>query len=121
MQLGESGKSLSGRARVKLQTKAQEIEEYLEAFEIQIPTWRHIFQAEGFVRESLLAGYEELAIRYVAKRRRFNAYRRGLIDTLKSGRVLTPRILSLPRVLIFELVLGVRFGAAFFSQIQRAE
>jgi radical SAM superfamily enzyme YgiQ (UPF0313 family) len=121
MRLGETGKSLSGGVRARLQAKAHEIEEYLDAFEIQIPTWRRVFHAERFVRESLLAGYEELAIRSVAKRRQLNAYRRDLIDKLKSGRVLTPRILSLPRVLIFELLLGVRFGFAFFSQIQRAE
>ena len=63
----------------------------------------------------LLAGYEELAIRHVALRRRSNALRRDLIARWKTGRILTPAYLSVPRLMWFEVAVGVRFGLAFLG------
>lgn len=98
------------RLRRKLHRKAREIEKYLRAFERQVPSWKHIVQAERFVKENLLAGYEELAIRYVAKRRRFNVYRRNVLRRFRTGRILTLNVSAMPRVVFFEFLLALRFG-----------
>ena len=71
--LSERSKAAGGRYRRRLKKKTREIEAYLHRFEVQMPSRPQIRAAEAYVKESLLAGYEDLAIRYVAKRRRFNA------------------------------------------------
>jgi hypothetical protein len=114
-QLSEARRSMSGRVRRRLRQKAQEAEAYLRAFDRGHQTWRQVLQAERYIHDGLLAGYENVAIRYVASRRRFNAYRRDVIDRLKSGRFLTMNVSQAPRALLFELVLGFRFGFWFFS------
>lgn len=116
-QLAGSGRHLSGRVRRRICEKTQEIDAYVRNLDIQMPTWRSVFQLENYIRENLLSGYEEAAIRYVAQRRRFNAYRRELMRRLKTGRVWTLDILPVPRLLFFELVLGIRFGLASLRQL----
>jgi hypothetical protein len=112
-----SGKSKAARGKVqrRLRRKAQEVEDYLRSLEVQVPSWEQVIAAEQYVKDGILAGYEELAIRYVAKRRRFNAYRKDLVKRLKTGRLLSINVSTMPRALIFELVLGVRFVLSFFS------
>lgn len=116
-QLTNAGRTSSRGVRRQLERKTREIDNYLRTFELQMPSWPRVAQAERYVSENLLAGYEELAIRYVAKRRQFNAYRRELIDRLKTGRILTMNVGAIPRVIFFELALAARFGFAFFTQI----
>ncbi len=107
-QLSRNGASLGLFARRRLARTARDAEAYLRAFDMQ-PDWRRIAEAERFVAERILAGYEEAAIRYVAKRRKFNAYRREIEERLRSGRILTLNVSRLPYALLFELVLGCRF------------
>jgi len=118
-QLGGTGKTLSRHARTRLGLKVKEIEDYLRAFEVQIPSLPQVGQAERYIADSLLAGYEELAIRYVAQRRRLNAYRQDLVNRLKKGRLLSINVLSLSRAVVLELFLGLRFGMAFLYQLQK--
>ncbi len=99
----------------RLRRIAGEAETYLRSFELQKPTWQQVLNAQRFVNEKLVARYEEIAIRYVAQRRRFNAYRKELIQRLKTGRILTLNIAPLPRALLFELIVGLRFGLTFLS------
>ncbi len=116
-QLASAGRRMNHGARKQLLRKAREIDAYLKGFEMQLPGWRRVVDAERYVSDSLLAGYEELAIRYVAQRRRFNAYRRDLIRRLKTGRILTADVSLMPRAILFELILGLRFGLTFISQL----
>jgi len=109
--LGALPKTLSRRARRKLRAKAAEVDAYLRNFEVQMPSWRQVMNAERYVSESLLVGYEELAIRYVAKRRRFNVYWADVLRRFKAGRVLTLDLIMIARTLAFEFLLGLRFCA----------
>jgi hypothetical protein len=113
-QLSGAGAHLSRRTRRKLAAKAKEVEGYLRNFDLQ-PSWRRIVDAEEYVTKSILAGYEELAIRYVAKRRRFNEYRREVIDCIKTGRILTMNVSRLPYAVLFELIFAARFGIHVLS------
>lgn len=115
-QLSDRGKSLSSRARRRLRAKANEIDAYVRSIDVPTPTWQQIVQAERYVSESLLAGYEEVAIRYVAQRRRFNAYRHEVWTRLVSGRILTLNLSPIPRLLVFEVVMGLRFGVSFLGR-----
>ncbi len=101
--------------RRKLRAKAAEVDNYIRNFEVQMPSWRQVFNAEKYVAESV-AVYEELAIRYVAKRRRFNAYRRELLQRLKTGRILTMNVGRMSATLLFEFFLGIRFGLTLLLQ-----
>ena len=116
--LSSSGRHLNRHLRRRLHAKAKETEAYLRRFELQMPTWTKVVQVEQYITDSLLAGYEELAIRYVAKRRRFNGFRRDLVQRLKTGRILSMNVLTALRVLAFELVMGLRFGIESLTQLQ---
>lgn len=116
-QLAQRGKGLARSTRKKLRRKTQEIEAYLRSFELQMPSRQQILAAERYVSDSLVAGYEEVAIRYVAKRRQFNAYRQELIRRIKSGRLLNLNLSPVPRLLLFEIMVGLRFMVTFFSRV----
>jgi len=107
----------SGRIKRKLEKKAREVDDYVKSLDLQMPSWRRVVQTEQYVRENLLGGYEELAIRYVAQRRWFNAYRAELANRFRTGRFLTANISPLPRLLVFEAILGLRFSLAFYSKM----
>ena len=115
--LSASGVRLSRRTRAKLQRRAQEAENFVRALDVQIPNWNQVADAERYVRETLLSGYEEAVIRYVAQRRRLNVYRKELAGRLKSGRLLVRDFLAVPGVLLFELIIGLRFGWASLREL----
>jgi len=115
-QLSKAPQGLSFRARRRLRRQAREVEGYLRQFDVQVPGWRTVARAEQYVSEKVVAGYEELAIHYVAKRRRFNAYRKDLVERLKSGRLLTLDVARLPYALLFEVLFAVRFGFGVLAQ-----
>ncbi|HOZ45334.1 MAG TPA: radical SAM protein [Candidatus Hydrogenedentes bacterium] len=96
--------------RRKLGLKAAEIERYLREFELQTPSWRQVMKAERYVSEGILARYENMAIRHVARRRRFNAYRHELAQRIRSGRIWNVDLVRMASVVLFELVVGVRFA-----------
>ncbi|HEO70666.1 MAG TPA: radical SAM protein [Candidatus Hydrogenedentes bacterium] len=100
----------SRRIGRNLASKAREVDEYLRSFELQAPTWRRILDAEHFIRDRLLGGYEEVAIRYVAQRRKVNALRTDLAQRIKQGRILTLNLDNLIGVVGFEVVFGLRFA-----------
>ena len=111
-QLAASGRHLSQRVRRRLDAKVHEIETRLQSFEMQRPSWRSIIALESYISENLLNGYEELTIRYVAKRRYFNKLRRSTIENLRSGHWLHLHLFSLPHALLFEISMGIRFAIA---------
>ena len=114
--LADAPRALGKRARRRLRAKTAELDAYLKSFEVQVPTWRHIIDAERYVSETILAGYEELAIRYVAKRRRFNAFRSELLRRVKRGRIWTLNLTTAARALVFELFLAIRFTLTAWMQ-----
>ncbi len=114
-QLSESSRIRSRRVRKRLRKQAEEVNQYLHSFEVQRPTWRTIADAERYVAESLVKRYEELAISYVAKRRKFNAYRREVLGRFHSWRFLTLNVFAVPRLLVAEFLLGVRFMFSFLT------
>ena len=108
-ELSRAQKGVRGPVRRRLARKAQEAEAYLKSFSKQLPTWAGVVRAQTYVSDGLVAGYEELAIRYVAQRRRFNAYRQDLLQRFRTGRILGLNISTIPAALVFELVVGLRF------------
>jgi len=110
-----AGRALRRRTRRKLAGLVRDIESYVRSLDLKVPTPRQLAQVERYIHERLLAGYEELAIRHVALRRRSNALRHDLIARWKTGRILTPAYLSVPRLMWFEVAVGVHFGLAFLG------
>jgi radical SAM superfamily enzyme YgiQ (UPF0313 family) len=110
-ELSQAQSGLSYKLRHRLKVKAGEVDQYIRDIEWQRPAWEDIRNAERFARESLLAGYENMAIRYVAARRDFNAFWRRQYDQLRAGRWWRLDFLRMPQALTFEIVMGVRFGA----------
>jgi radical SAM superfamily enzyme YgiQ (UPF0313 family) len=115
-QLSRAGVHLSRSARRSLTQKKNEIDAYLRAFDVR-PGWRRIADAERFMSESILNGYEDAVIRYVAQRRRFNEYRHEFFQRLKNGQILSLHLGRIPYALLFELTLACKF--AFQMLLQR--
>ncbi|MBN1320034.1 MAG: radical SAM protein [Thermoleophilia bacterium] len=116
-QLLEAGRSTHRRLRRRLREKRREIESFLENFDWRMPSLPRLSQAERYVRENLLAGYEEVAIRYVAARRRLNTWRHDLLGRLRRGRLFTLGYLRMPGAVVAELFLGLRFGFSFLRNV----
>jgi uncharacterized radical SAM superfamily protein len=116
-QLSRAGGRVSFPVRRKLQKKAAEVESYLKAFDVQAAGWNHVADAERFVSKTVIAGYEEIAIRYVAKRRQFNALRQDAIKRIKSGRLPGINLLRVPYAIVCEVFLASRFAVHFFAHI----
>lgn len=96
-------------ARIRLRRRAREIDSYIRTFELQLPGWHTVVEAEKFIGERIVAGYEEAAIRYVARRRRFNAYRRELGERFRTGRVLNVDLVKMTYAAVCEVFLACRF------------
>ena len=103
-------KGMHRRLHKKLLLKRQEIETYLQNIDVQWPSRKRLSEMEEFISEHILTSYENLAIRSVAKRRKFNEWRKQLIIKLKHGNVFTINWFFLGRVVAFELLVGLRFG-----------
>ncbi|HIJ74095.1 MAG TPA: hypothetical protein HPP83_08335 [Candidatus Hydrogenedentes bacterium] len=114
-QWSEASGAFRGRVGRRLRTMARETETYLHSSEVQKPTRQGVVNAQWYVSEKLVAGYEEVAIRYVARRRQLNAYRKEVIKRVKPGRILTLNVSPLPHAILFELVLGLRFWQTSIS------
>jgi len=116
-QMSHAGGLLSAAARHNLEEKATEVEQYLRAFELRVPGWNAIAEADHFVSDSVIAGYEEIAIRYVAKRRQFNSLRRDVFSRIKAGRLPGLRVLWLPYAVACEVFFASRFAVHFLIHI----
>ena len=108
--LSQGEARLDKRARASLKQKAHEVDRYMRNLDIAAPSWQDVRDAERFIRDSLIAGYEDLTIRYVAGRRRFNAFWRRQWVNLKRGRLWRIEYLRMPQAVLFELNVGLRFG-----------
>ncbi len=108
-ELSHNSGSLGKRARRKLREKSQEIREYLASFEMHAPTWETVRKAQQYLHESVVAGYEEACIQYVAQRRRLNAWRKDLTAQMKQGGVWALDVGRAVRLAAMETVLAVRF------------
>jgi hypothetical protein len=91
------------------------VEHYLRTFDARPRGWNHIVDAERFVSQTMIAGYEEAAIRYVAKRRQFNAFRRDLVERIRTGRFLSINVLRIPYAAVCEIFLASRFAVHFVA------
>lgn len=92
-----------------LRAKAHQVEDYLRSFELEMPSHDAIVKAQAYIGKQLVAGYEEVAIRYVAKRRRFNDLRKDMLRKLKQGRLFDINPLTLTRVALAEMWFALRF------------
>ena len=106
--LSQKGSHLGLSARRKLSARAAEVEAYVRRIG-EHPHWRQVAEAERYVSERVVKGYEELAIQYVAKRRYVNECRKELMQRLKSGRILTIDLCKLTYALFGEAVFTARF------------
>ncbi|NIA13071.1 MAG: radical SAM protein [Nitrospiraceae bacterium] len=106
---------MSRSARRRLRQRAKEAEAYLRHLDVQSPRWRNIVRAEQYISDRVLAGYEELAIRYVAKRRRVSAYRKELLQRVRSGRIMTIDLGKAAYAVLGELLFACRFGLAVLT------
>lgn len=97
-------------ARRRLRRKVREVENFSRKFDLQMPGWGKIVDAERYISERIVAGYEETAIRYVATRRRMTEYRRDLMGRLATGRVWVVDLLKVPFALVCEFLLACRFS-----------
>lgn len=116
-QMSHAGGLLSASARHNLEEKAAEVEQYLRTFELRVPGWNTVADAEHFVSDSVIAGYEEIAIRYVAKRRQFNSLRKDVLSRIKAGRLPGVRALQLPYAMACEVFFASRFAVHFLIHI----
>jgi hypothetical protein len=116
-QLSASGNDLSASLRHRLEQKAAEVENYLRGLELNVPGRANIAEAERFVSTRVIAGYEEMAIRYVAKRRQFNALREEALTRLKEGRLSFSLTYRLPWALACEVFFASRFAFNLISHI----
>ncbi|MBI5091849.1 MAG: radical SAM protein [Candidatus Hydrogenedentes bacterium] len=116
-QLSRASGHVSFFVRRNLQKKAAEVESYLRTFDVQMPGWNHVADAERFVSQTVIAGYEEIAIRYVAKRRQFNAFRRDSFERIKAGRLLSVNLLRVPYAMVCEIFFASRFAMHFLARI----
>lgn len=112
-ELSRSKRPMGAALRARLRQKAHEIEAYVaqvRALEVSVPTWQDVVRAQHFVSDSLVAGYEEAAIRYVATRRRLNAYRAELAERVKSGQILQIDVGRAAKLVVGEVWFALRFG-----------
>jgi hypothetical protein len=116
-QLSRAGSQISFSVRRKLRKKAADAEHYLRTFDEQAPGWNHVVDAERFVSQAIIAGYEEIAIRYVAKRRQFNAFHRDLVKRFKARQFLGIHLLRVPYAAVCEVFLASRFAVHFLADI----
>jgi len=107
-QLSQSSGDLNFRARRRLAQKAREVENYLRSFDMQTG-WSKVKEAERCISDRIVAGYEEAAIKYVAKRRAVNEYRKRFMTRIKQGRISPSDLAKLPYALVVEVVCACRF------------
>jgi hypothetical protein len=101
--------------RPDLLKMAQDVEFYREEFEIRTADNEDIDEGRMFVRQ-ILSGYEESAIRFVARRRRCNEIRHALATGLRTGRGFGAKAITrFPKMVYDEIALGSRFALAFFN------
>lgn len=116
-QLSASRSDLSASLRRRLEHKAVEVEGYLRAFELRVPGRAAIADAERYVSTTVIAGYEEMAIRYVAKRRQFNALREEALARLKAGRLPVHLTFRLPWAMACEVFFASRFALNLITHL----
>ena len=92
-----------------IQHKAQEVDAYLRSFDMQAPSWATVVSAQQYISNSLLSGYEEVAIHYVARRRQLNEYRKNLLTQLRKGRILSLDLTQAVKLVYLETILAIRF------------
>ncbi len=96
---------------------AQEVESYLKRIEMELPDWQTVRRTQDYVTNRLVRGYEEVAIRYVAKRRLFSAYGQDFLRRLRSGRLMLRDVVRLPRAVLFEMVCALRFSVSYLANL----
>ncbi|MCX5771156.1 MAG: radical SAM protein [Candidatus Hydrogenedentes bacterium] len=109
------GSRLSCIGRRRLRRMVREVESFSKKFDLQLPGWRKVVDAEQYIGERIVAGYEETAIRYVATRRRMTNYRHDFFQRLATGRVWVVDLLKVPYAVLLEILLACRFSVRVFT------
>jgi hypothetical protein len=115
-EVGNAPRGLSTRARQRVLAVAQDAEAYLRSFEMQMPTVPALRDARRYVGDRLLAGYENVCIRYVARRRRLNAMRRLMLRRLRSGAFSPRDAVVTAQMVVMEAWLALRFMVTALRQ-----
>lgn len=115
-ELSRTPRCMGKRTQRRLEHKAHEVREYLKSFEIHSPTWDDVYKAQQYIRDSVMAGYEEAVIKYVAQRRRLNAWRQELKEQVKSGGIWALDVGKAVRLAITETLFAVRFWYSSLTQ-----
>ncbi len=100
---------------IALQQVVSEIEEQLVTIEKNPTDKTVLYRSQHFIRERLIARYEELTHRYVRTRRRVNGWGKDALTKLKKGRVLTltgQSLFRVPAAACLETYLSLRFSIA---------
>jgi radical SAM superfamily enzyme YgiQ (UPF0313 family) len=117
LQLSTGSKRVSRRVQKRLRGLNADLDHYLRTLDLRALHWHDVVQAEHYINEHLLARYEELAIGFVEKRRRFNMYRNDQLQRLKAGRILSMDVGRIPAATAFEIFLGFRFLSSFLIHL----
>ncbi len=116
--LGENSAIGRRRLRRRLGEKAAEIEAYVRSLDVQRPTWDNVVAARDYMHQGLLTWFETMAIHWVARRRQLNAFRAGMLQRLREGKIRAIDLLKLPRALWSEFMMGLRFGLTFLNHAE---
>lgn len=81
-----------------------------------MPTVPALRDARRYVGDRLLAGYENVCIRYVARRRRLNAMRRLMLRRLRSGAFSPKDAVVTAQMVVMEAWLALRFMVTALRQ-----
>jgi len=109
------GSRLGCLGRRRLRRMVREVENFSKKFDLQLPGWRKVVDAERYIGERIVAGYEETVIRYVSTRRRMTNYRREFFERLATGRVWVIDLLKVPYAVLLEVLLACRFSVRVFT------
>jgi hypothetical protein len=109
------GSRLGCIGRRRLRKMVREVENFSRKFDLQLPGWRKVVDAERYISERVVAGYEETAIRYVSTRRRITNYRHEFLQRLATGRVWVIDLLKVPYAMLLEFLLACRFSVRVFT------
>ena len=112
--MGERLRGKNTRQAEEIKQVVSEIEEQLMLIEENPDDTSVLQRSQAFVREKLIARYEEMAHKYVKARRRVNDWRRRAVTRLKKGKVLglTGSLFRAPVFAALETYLSLRFGIA---------
>lgn len=93
----------------KMKHSVTDVEGYVRRLERQQVTLPLLTEIQTYVEQGVVRRYENVALGYVAWRRKLNGYRRRFRNHIRTGHVFTMEMLKLPFVISAEFIVGARF------------